>query len=226
VNYQFFDAVEKVFNANGALGYRAFSYEDSNSNKFSSMGVTWRLNYAQDIMPDYTQGLVFSGVLAAKHTASDANRIFRNDLEKTGARAREALASFYEYSHKYPQLWLSFPANLEVINWKASHIDLPSDIRGYAHLEPFFAQNEFRFSNETFSWVERNFGLRTAATAAYESRPDRVFGRFSATASLGIELATSSHEIEAPVAEPDVTYHLPEREPVSLYGDLGVTWQF
>jgi hypothetical protein len=60
---------------------------------------------------------------------------------------------------------------------------------------------------------------------AYESRPERVAGRYTIQASAGLEFATSVHEEDAPT-ESSVSFDLPEREPVSPYLDLGVTWQF
>jgi hypothetical protein len=226
VNYQFVDAVEKIFHANGSIGYRSLSYEDSNENTFRTGGLSWRFNYAQDITSEYTQGLTFSGLLSSWHSVKPQSRFLQTStLDSHSENSRRAMRDFYEYSHAYPTLWLSFPADLEVINWKASYIDLPSDLRGYAHVEPFFAQNEFKLPNEAFSWVERNFGLRTAATLAYESRPDRVAGRYTLQASAGLEFATSSPDEQAPTAA-DVSFDLPEREPVSPYLDLGLTWQF
>ncbi len=226
VNYQFVDAVEKIFHANGAVGYRSFSYEDSNGNTFKTGGVSWRFNYAQDITREYTQGLIFSGLLSSWHSVKPQSHFLQtHTLDSSVENSHRAMRDFYEYSRNYPALWLSFPADVEVINWKASYIDLPSDLRGYGHVEPFFVQNEFKLPNEAFVWVERNLGLRTAAILAYESRPDRVAGRYTLQATAGLEFATSTHDFEAPAA-PAVSFDLPEREPVSPYLDIGMTWQF
>ncbi len=224
VSYQFFDSVEKVFNANGSIGYRTFRYEDSNGNVQKSGGISLRFNYAQDISPEYTQGLIFSGTISSWNSVDPEERIYSN--EASSPNARRALRNFYRYSQRYPTFWLSFPADVEVINWKASHIDLPNHLRGYGHLEPSFVQNQFRLSNDAFLWVERNLGLRTAATLAYESRPDRVSGRFAVQSTFGLEFSTSSHTVDAPRTAKDVLFDLPARPPVAPYLDIEASWQF
>lgn len=223
VGYQFLDAVEKVFHANGSIGFRQFSYKDSNDNQQKSSSVTFRVNYAQDITQEYTQGLTLAGAFSSNNSIKPETRIYE---AKDSEDARRSMKSFYKYSQKYPTIWLSFPADYEVINWKASHIDLPSDLRAYVHAEPFFAQNQFVLPNNAFSWTEQNFGLRSGASLAYESRSDRVSGRFTAYTALGLELATSTHETEQPKAQIGATVELPAREPVSPYLDFGMTWQF
>jgi hypothetical protein len=219
--YQFL--AEQNFYANGRIGYRHLRYSDSNGNTVSGRSLTLGFNYSQDVFPAYTQGLSFEGALSSSFSLTEKDRFY--EATGPGENTRRAVNSFYGYSHRHPVLRVGFPADFEIINWKASHIDLPSDLRGYAHIEPYFAQNQFALSND-FLWVERNFGLRFGGSLAYESRPDRVAHRFAAQIKAGFDFATVSRNPTVESSRPDLSFDLPSRHAISVYADAVLSWQF
>jgi hypothetical protein len=224
VSFQFLNGIENTFYANGSFGYRTSRFRDSSNNEIESGGFFGRFNYAQDISSLYTQGVTLSGVLSPWYRVNSRERLYLN--QERGRDARRSLEDFYGASHRTPTLWLSFPGDFEVVNWKGSHIDLPQDLHGYAHVEPFFAQNEFRIGDE-FLWVERNYGTRAGVTMSYESSPERVAQRFALSATLGVEAALSYNiKDTATPAERGVEFLLPERSQFSPYADLMASWQF
>lgn len=219
--YQFL--ADKNFYANGKIGYRYLRYADSNGNTVVGRTLTLGFNYAQDVFPAYTQGLSFEGALNPTNSLSENERFY--SASGAGVNTRRAVSNFYEYSHRHPVLRVGFPADFEVINWKASHIDFPSDLRGFGHIEPYFAQNQFTLTDD-FSWVERNFGLRMGVSMAYESRPDRVAHRFTAQVKAGLDFATVSRNVTVHPPRPDLNFDLASHPAAGAYGDLIVSWQF
>jgi hypothetical protein len=219
--YQFLS--EQNFYANARLGMRYSRHADSVGNVVSSRALTVGLNYAQDVFPAYTQGLLFEGSLTSSTSLNERPRLY--SVTGAGANTRRSLGNFYDFSHRHPVLRVGFPADFEVINWKASHIDLPSDLRGYAHAEPYYAQNQLLLS-DGFVWVERNLGLKLGTSLAYESRPDRIAQRFTAQVKGGVEFATASHNIELPEGSQGIDFDLPSRRAAGFYGDVVFSWQF
>jgi hypothetical protein len=192
VGFQFLNRVDDTFDSNGSVGYRGFSFKDSDSRELDTAGITFRVTYAQEITGIYTQGLVLSGFMnQTKFSAKE--RLYEDGPE--GADSRQSLKKFYDFSHSSPTVYLGLPADIEVINWKASHIDMPSHLRGYAHIEPFYIQNDLVLQD----WLkreEKSFGLRTAYEMTYESKARDQANRVAFHGALGLELAGTNSKMD------------------------------
>ena len=223
VGYQFLRAVDENVYFNAGVGWRSLSYKDSEDRKAGASGLTFRVSYAQRFLDFYTQGVSAHGFYAT------------NEVEKVGEDFRRQatgektfVSRFYSFSQAYPRFRLGFPADIEWINWKSSHIDLPNHLRGYGRVEPFFIQNEFTESfpeiNE-YSLVEQNIGLRLAYLMSYVS-PQERFGRLGLLAGLGMDVQTSDQRITYDDQDPSYRVALPKRKTITPYWELGGSFQF
>lgn len=223
LGFQFLRQVGDPYYANGSLGYRQFSFEDSDGRLVSTSGVTFRVAFAQEIFPGYTQALHFDGYMGdVKYNRHEL--IYRNtgsDLDDV----RNTLRKFYRLSRQFPRVRLGMPADLELINWKASHIDLPSDIRGYLRVEPFYVQNDLSLSRG-YSWTEKNFGLRLAPTFSYESSPVDRAGRYTFLAAFGPEVSTSKFSFSAGDRSEAYEFHLLPRPTLDYFAEIMASYQF
>jgi hypothetical protein len=177
--------------ANGSIGYRGFSFrkevgEQNIERKIQARGFTFEVHFGQIISPQYTQNLSFQ-YFAGKQEVDEPRKLLDVNKEKS---YRKMLRDFYEFSKYSPQARVGFPAEFELINWKASRIDLPNHLRGYVSLEPFYIQNELSVAGE-FEGLEKNFGLRTQFVTSYESTQVKS-GRYSFLVGVGFDLSTNN----------------------------------
>ena len=221
LGYQFLQNVDGSYFANGSVGYRAFSFKDSESRSIDTKGVKFKIAYAQSISPVFSLGLIFQG-FQGKVNYSGADSVYKRNNE--GVQSRDTVAKFYRYSQTYPRVSLSLPADIEVMNWKNTHIDLPNHIRSYVKVEPFYIQNELELEN-SYLWIEKNFGMRLALTGAYEA-PEEKSGRFSILASFGFDLASSAWTVDYKNKNLGQEMELPRRRVMSPYGDLQLSYLF
>lgn len=226
--YQFLSMVDSKIYANGSVGYRGFSYENTNKDKVETAGLTFRLAYAQEITPVYSQGVTVEGFVTKPKFNRGAAVLYNLNEPADREPAVKALKEFYKFSQKYPRLRVGLPADLELINWKASHIDLPNHLRGYLHLEPFYITNDMKLSDR-YEFEEKNYGLRVAMTTAYESAKEKA-GRFAAKGSVGADLSASdtvdkclgvgANSLACPTLKPS------KRPVFGLYVNLEASYQF
>ena len=230
IGYQFLDGVGGKMFANGTVGYRGYSFrkeigDDQNERKMQTRGFTFSVNFAQIISPQYSQGLSFH-YFAGKTEVDEPRTLLP---AATSGSYRKMLRDYYSFSQQTPQVRFGLPAEFELINWKASHIDLPNHLRGYLSAEPFYIQNEFTVSGE-FESVEKNFGLRGMAMAAYESLQTKS-GRMSFLLGVGFDLATNNRpEVkftsDQAVAGNAASEDLPTRKVFSPLLNLEASYQF
>lgn len=223
--YQFLRGIGEGFYANGSIGYRGFSYEDSDERKVESKGLTFRINYAQVIYPQYTQSVALSGYLG-RAKFSDESKIYELESSDNQDDARQAVKRFYKFSQRYPRVRVGFPADIEVINWRDKNIDLPNHLRGYVRLEPYYIQNDLILDVDGYAWNEKNFGLRSTFSLAYESEPAEKLGRFAALASIGPEFSTSTMRFSEGEKSAEPKFDLPSRRAVDLHFEVMASYQF
>jgi hypothetical protein len=220
--FQILRDVENKIYMNAQIGYRRINY-DYNGINLNSQGITTKVNYSQVITPIYTQGISFSGFFAGNATTNDQIDISK-DAQNHGNFSNYA-SYFYRVSQKYPTYQVSLPANIEFANWSAQQTGLNAPIRTYAHLEPFYIQNNlnFNYNNVSLQKTEQNFGIRIAATGSYESSEGTKAGRFSLLSSIGLDFATSTiSTTQSGKADVDI----PARRWLSPYINLAGSWQF
>ena len=230
VGYQFLQGADSKVFANGSVGYRGYSYRkeigaSQEERSIKTSGFTFRIAYGQEINSVYTQGVnmaLFSGVVQA-----DSPQQFRNLAD--GATYRKMLREFYTFSQQHPTLRLGMPADFEVINWKASHVDLPNNLRGYGRLEPFYIQNEMVIEGELSS-KEKNFGVRAMALLSYESVHTGA-GRFALLAGIGFDVSgsnspTTEYSGDAPVDDRVLNEKLPARKVFTPVLNLEGSYKF
>lgn len=194
LGYQVLENSDNTYWANAALGYRRFSFKDSQSTKMTSDGFFLRINYAQKITPQYTQALAFEG-FSVETDISDKRNIY--DVTADGKTVRESIDKFYRYSNYYPRLRLGMPADVEVLSLSPQdRPDLPGTLRGYVSVEPFYAENFF-YIKDHIDYVEKNFGLRAGATVALESAKLDTAGRWAVLSRVGFEGASETNEFSA-----------------------------
>jgi hypothetical protein len=194
VGYQFLGDKDSRSFANGSVGYRGYSVTkdigiDDEERTLKTNGFVFRINYAQEITSTYSQGLTFQ-MFSGKTKMNGPDNLRSINDESEGSKQRSMVRSFYEYSLNYPTIRVALPADFEVINWRASHIDLPNHLRGYARFEPFYIQNEL-IIDDRIDYIEKNFGARLMALLAYESPAEKA-GRFALLGGLGADIAGSN----------------------------------
>ena len=223
VAFQFLRAVDEDVYFNAGIGYRVIDNKDSDDRSAKTSGLTFRLSYAQQIFDFYSQGVVANGFYAS-NTVSQVDEDFRFQASDD----KKFIDRFYRFSQAYPRFRLGFPADFEVINWRNTHIDLPNHLRGYARVEPFFIQNEFRevFPEiAEYHFIERNFGMRLAYLMSYVS-PKEKSGRLGFLGGIGFDVQASDQEVSYDDQAQDYTVMLPKRQTFGLYWEAGASYQF
>ena len=220
--FQILRDVDNKIYMNAQIGYRRINYDNGATN-INSQGFTAKVNYSQIITPIYLQGISFSGYFAGNATTNNQQAI-SNDSSNHGSFSNDT-SYFYRISQKYPTYQFSLPADLEVANWNSQQTGLKSPIRAYAHLEPFYIQNNinFNYNNVSLQKTEQNFGIRLAATGSYESSQGTKAGRFTLLTSLGLDFSTSTvSTTQSGNADVDI----PQRPWIAPYVNLAGSWQF
>lgn len=223
VGFQFLRAIDENVFFNAGIGYRVLQYKDSDERQASTSGMTFRVAYAQRMMSAYSQGVVVNGYYAVNNVDGVGE-----DFRFQASPEKRFVDRFYHFSQSFPRFRLGLPADLEFINWKNSHIDLPGHLRGYGRVEPFFIQNEFKASFPTineYSFIERNVGLRLAYLMSYAS-PQERFGRLGVLGGIGLDVQASDDNVSYDARAPDYKVTLPKRKTLSLYWELGGSFQF
>lgn len=220
--FQILNGVDNKIYMNAQIGYRRINYDNSEIN-INNQGITAKVNYSQLITPIYLQGLSFSGYFAG-NSATNSQQAISKDFQNHKSFSDSA-SYFYRISQKYPTYQFSLPADIEVANWNNRQTGLKSPIRTYAHLEPFYIQNNlyFNYNNVSLQKMEQNFGIRIAATGSYESSQGTASGRFSLLASLGLDFATSS---VSTTQSGNADIDIPQRQWIAPYVNLSGSWQF
>lgn len=215
------DVDHKIY-MNAQIGYRRINYDNSDIN-INSQGFTAKVNYSQIITPIYLQGISFSGYFAGNSKTNNQQAISK-DSQSHGNFSNDA-SYFYRISQKYPTYQFSLPADIEVANWNNQQTGLKSPIRTYAHLEPFYIQNNlnFNYNNVSLQKTEQNFGIRIAGTGAYEASQGTSAGRFTLLASLGLDISTSTIST---TQSGNAEANIPQRPWIAPYVNLAGSWQF
>jgi hypothetical protein len=223
--YQLLRRSERQSSFNAAIGLRSYSYKNSDDAKLARTGLTLRTAYAEAIYPAYTQGLVFEIHSAQISTDGGADKPFeRNDTK----RVRPVIKEFANFSRSHPSLRLLLPADLEIINWKPSDLEIEAPLRGYLRLTPTYEHADLilKDSQETqFSWVEKRFALQVMALAAYVS-PEEKSGRYGLLGGLGIEVGSSRAKIESKVPADGENPQIPSAPMVRGKVEIQATYQF
>ncbi|KAB8029091.1 hypothetical protein [Fluviispira multicolorata] len=207
---------------NAQLGYKRISYK-YNGNTIEDQGFSFKVNYSILLTPVYLQGISFSGYLANNATTSDQSSIITN--ANNHEDFSNSAGYFYRISQKYPTYQLSFPGDLELANWGSQQTGLIAPIRAYAHIEPFYIQNNLNFvyQDKTLRKQEQNFGIRLAATASFESVQGSKAGRYSFLSTVGFDIQTSDIKSNSSTnADAQIT----GRYWISPYVNLAASWQF
>jgi len=210
-------------NMNAQIGFRKI-YLNGNSNQISTQGITTAVNYSTTVSESYEQGVQFSGYFTIGNAyLSSTNTL---DVNDPGHDALNTDASyFYRVSQTYPTFRVSFPAQLEIVNWDSDHTGLKMPLRLYGLIEPFYIQNNLNFAGSNLSLQEReqNFGARLASTVTYESSERQKSFRYALKAGLGMDIASSQFTV---VSSGTTNLGLPNRLPVALYAQLAGSFQF
>ncbi len=220
--FQILKDVDRKTDMNAQIGYRRLAYKSA-GNFITTQGITASLNYSQQITPIYLQSISFFAYFSGN--ASTNNAIALSQASPLNKDFSYTARYFYRSSQKYPTYWVSFPADIEVANWSQKQTNLNSPVHLYAHLEPFYAQNNLNFiyNNISLQKTEQNFGLRFGAKGSYESTQKTQTGRFALLGGLGLDFTTSSFFT---VQSGNANLNLPNRHWLAPYVDFGGSWQF
>jgi len=223
--YQLLRRAERQSSFNAGLGFRSYSYKNSDDAKISRTGLTLRTAYAEAIYPAYTQGMVFEIHSAQITTDGGADKPFdRNDTK----RVRSVISEFADFSRAHPSLRLLLPADLEIINWKPSDLEIEAPLRGYLRLTPAYEHADLiiKDAQETqYSWVEKRFALQVMALASYVS-PEEKAGRYGLLGGLGLEVGSSRAKIESKVPANGENPKIPSAPLVRGKFEIQATYQF
>ncbi|MGY3803534.1 hypothetical protein ACWNT8_05710 [Pigmentibacter ruber] len=220
--FQILRDVDNKIYMNAQIGYRRLNY-DNNGTSITSQGITAKVNYSQTITSLYSQGISFSAFFSGNATTNNQNSISKDS--NSHGTFNDNASYFYRQSQKYPTYQVSLPADIELVNWSNQQTGLSAPIRLYAHLEPFYFQNNlgFNYNNVSLQKTEQNFGIRIAATGGFESAEGSKSGRFSLLTSLGLDVSTSTvNTTQSGNSDADI----PQRQWIAPYINLGGSWQF
>lgn len=221
--FQFLRAVDEDVYFNAGLGYRSLEHKDSDERTAEAAGMTFRVAYGQRVLDFYSQGVVLNGFYAMNKVSG-----VTDNFERQNSGDREFIEKFYRFTQSYPRFRLAFPADVEFLNWKNTHVDLPNHLRAYGRFEPFFVQNEFRESIEDFGqyeFIERNYGLRLSYLMSYVSSQER-FGRLGFLGGVGVDFQAVEDTVSYPNRVDDYKILLPTRRTFGFYWELGGSFQF
>lgn len=225
VGYQFLRQVERQATFMGTLGYKSYSYKNSESAKLSRAGMNFRTAYAESVLPAYTQGLVFDAFSSTLSTAGGAELPF---LRADDKKVRSLIREFALFMRSNPVVRLQLPADLEVINWKPSQVDLPAAMRGFLRVNPIYEQTDLivRSGGESvYSWIEKRFALQLMLMTAYAS-PAQKAGRLGLLGGLGFEMAATRDTLETKAPSQELNPVVPDPALVSGKLEIQVNYQF
>jgi len=225
VGYQFLRLAERQSSFMGAFGYRTLSYKNSEGAKIGRSGVVFKVAYAELVLPAYTQGLVFEGVSSTVYTEEGADQPFTKLDDK---KVRSLVSEFSNFMRANPQLRLQLPADLEVVNWKPSQVDLPSPLRGFLRVNPIYEQTDvaIRSGDQTvYAWEEKRFALQLMMMAAYASA-DQKSGRLGLLGGLGIEMSGSRSSLDSKSPSKDLNPGISDASIVNGKLEIQATYQF
>ncbi|BBH52064.1 hypothetical protein [Fluviispira sanaruensis] len=208
---------------NAQIGYRRISYSN-NGNTIADQGISLKVNYSAQITPVFLFGISFATYQANNATTTDSNSILTSSINH--ANFSKSAGYFYRISQKYPTYQISIPGDLEVANWGSEETGLIAPIRVYAHVEPFYIQNNINFvyDNINLKKQEQNFGIRLAGTSSFESQQGDKAGRYAFLCSLGLDVQTSVFSSTNTTANAEAD--LPARKWISPYVNIAASWQF
>lgn len=210
-------------NMNAQIGYRKLYFSDG-FNQIYTQGLTAKISYSLNATPIYSQGFQFSGYFVFGNAF--LNNTAALDVNSSGHPQLNTTASyFYRLSQNYPTYRLSLPADVEVVNWASSQTGLPMPLRIYAHLEPFYIQNNLNFTGNNLSLQqqEQNFGMRLAGIASYESSNDDRAYHYGLKAAAGMDIASSQFTT---ISAGNTNLSLPNRPLVAPYIEIAAIFQF
>jgi hypothetical protein len=225
LGYQFIRLAERQATLMGTLGYRAYSYKNSENAKLARAGFMFRTAYAESVVPAYTQSLVFDAFSSSLTASGGADQPFTRSDTK---RVRSLVKEFIQFTRSNPLIRLQMPADLEIINWKPSQVDLPSALRGFLRINPIYEQADLvlKTGNESiYTWSEKRFALQLMLMSAYAS-PEQKSGRLGLTGGLGFEMAATTDSLESKAQSPDLNPVLPDPTLISGKLEIQVTYQF
>jgi hypothetical protein len=189
LGYQFLNGVDSKHFASAYAGYTSFSLKrtatGSGEQKIASSGVVFQVDYALSVSPEFSLGIQASGLFGKDKFTGEAQDLLLESQD--GTNVRRMVNDFYAESNHLPKVRASFPMEFEVINWKASHIDLPNHLRGYLSVEPFYRQFELKI-DKAFESVEKNVGIKIGPKLAYESLNEKA-GRYALSVDFGAEIS-------------------------------------
>ena len=223
--YQFLRRGERQASLNAALGFRSYSYKNSDEAKLSRSGMTLRTAYAEGIYPAYTQGLIFEVHSSTVTPDGGADKPFEaNDVNNV----RAVIKQFAHFARTHPSLRLQLPADLEIMNWKAEDLELEAPLRGYLRVSPVYEQADLIIKDvqETrFSWTEKRFALQLMLLTAYAS-PGEKAGGYGLLGGLGLEMGSSRARVEAKVPTGGMKPEIPTAPLVRGKLEIQATYQF
>lgn len=226
VGYQFLRLAERQSSLMGAFGYRTFSYKNSEGAKFGRSGMAFRTAYAESVFPAYTQGMVFEAFSSPLQTEGGADQPFNPSDER---KVRSSLVrEFAQFMRSNPLLRLQMPADLEIINWSPSQVDLPGAMRGYLRISPSYEQTDLVIRSgdqDIFSWIEKRFALQLMLMTTYAS-PEERSGRLGLLGGLGFEMAATKSSVESKSTRSELIPTIPSAPLVQGKLEIQGTWQF
>lgn len=210
-------------NMNAQIGFRRI-YLSNGGNEMYTQGITTAINYSTAVTAFYEQGLRFSGYFNLSNAFlnnTQALNVNANDHEQLNIDS----SYFYRLTQPYPTFRVSFPADVELANWNPEQTNLSMPLRVYAHLEPFYIQNNLNFSDNNLSLQEKeqNFGNRVAGIVTYESTERSRSYRYALKGAIGLETSSSQFTI---ISTGNANLSLPNRLNVVPYLDLAASLQF
>lgn len=225
VGYQFLRLSDRQSTLMGSFGFRTFSYENSEGAKLSRSGPAFRTAYAEAVLPAYTQGMVFEAFSSTVRTAGGADQPFNKADEK---KVRTLVREYAQFLRANPLLRLQIPADLEIVNWSPSQVDLPGPMRGYLRLNPIYEQADLLIRDgevTTYSWLEKRFALQLMLLTSYAS-PEQKSGRLGLLGGLGFEMAATRSTVESKSPSPALNPEIPEAPLLRGKLEIQVTYQF
>lgn len=225
VGYQFLRMSERMSTLMGTFGYRTLSYKNSEGAKLSRSGLAFRTAYAESVLPAYTQGLVFEAFSSTLDSEGGANQPFTRLDDK---KVRNLIKEFAGFMRQNPLLRLQMPADLEIINWKPSQVDLPASLRGYLRINPVYEQTDIiiKSAEQTmYNWSEKRFALQLMLMTAYAA-PEQKSGRLGLLGGLGFEMGAVKSSTESKAPSQDLNPDIPSAPLVRGKVEIQATYQF